>query len=446
MNRVLGSDQNRRACAVESTSVLKASVWLVNPYGPLPSEQWREYRFTTLGRALTRAGYNVTWWTADFSHHFKVHRHGGWAELSAGPHFRIRLVPTPGYRRHIGIGRLWFEAVFAARLYAKACHEKPPALIIAPDTPQVVAAAAARLARRFGAKLVVDVMDLWPELFELAVPQFLREVFRPLFWPFHALRRAVRRKADAITALCPSYLHHAIREAPPRTMCRVVYNGIDVSALRAESLLPDEKVDLLVGSGKQYGEIWAVFAGTIGNNYDIECLASAALLLKDAAPPIHIWVAGNGPLRHQLLRAVRVGAQNLHVIGQLEHSALASLYRRCDVGLCAYARGSNVGMPDKAYDYLAMGLPIVSSLTGDLKELIETKRIGLFYEAGDPHLLAGALQALARNPSLRMQMSENASALGRQFNSAEQYDYMVELVRLLADSRHPMHDTVVVQT
>lgn len=413
-------------------------VWLINPYGPLPGERWREYRCATLGRILADAGCNVTWWTAGFSHHFKTHRCRQWKEVPVGSNFRVCLVPTPGYGRHIGLGRLVFELVFAWRLDGRARRGAGPDFIITPDTPQASAMVAARLSRRFGAKLIIDVMDLWPELFELVLPRVLRPAGRRLLWPFYALRRVVRRRADAVTALCPSYLRHVLRDARAGVQSRVIYNGIDVSGFRAQSLGRQPQAEALLGRSKPEGETWAVFAGTVGNNYDMECLAAAARILQKDVPAVRIWVAGDGPLRSRLARAVEQGLGNLHLLGQVEHSALASIYRSCDVGLCAYSGDSNVGMPDKAYDYMAAGLPIISSLRGDLQEFIRTRQIGLFYEPGDAQSLAFALRTLARDGLLRKQFGSNAFACGWEFDRAGQYGRMVELLHTLDPSGSPL--------
>ena len=76
-------------------------VWLVNPYGPIPGEGWRDYRFTLVARALARRGHNVTWWTAAFSHQTKEFRSRDWASRSVDERFTIELVPTPSYSRNI---------------------------------------------------------------------------------------------------------------------------------------------------------------------------------------------------------------------------------------------------------------------------------------------------------------------------------------------------------
>lgn len=422
------SKKRLRHTITESSASTRRKVWLINPYGSLPGERWREHRFATIGQLLADRGCDVTWWTGGFSHQFKVHRSRGWKDISVGPRFWVRLVPTTGYRRHVGPGRLLFELVFAYRLYSGGSHDlNPPDIIITPDTPQVSAFAAARLAQHFKAKLLIDVMDLWPELFDIAIPPVLRAAFRPMFWPFRALRRFVRNQADAVTALCPSYLHHALVEARPGIESRVIYNGIDIASFQSELYSHQKSVDVLVGRSKEHGEIWGIFAGTMGNNYDIKCLVSAADILKNDSPPIHIITAGDGPLRRHITEAITGGLGNLHFLGRVEQSTLASLYRSSDVGVCAYAKDSNVGMPDKAYDYMASGLPIISSLRGDLQTLIETTGSGLLYKAGDPVSLADALRTLARDSALRKQLSANASACCMTFDRTVQYHEMIEL-------------------
>ena len=91
-------------------------IWLLNPYGPLPGEAWRETRYAMLGRVLARHGHEVIWWTAGFCHHSKMVRTEVPKDIAVEPNFTIRLVPTPPYRRHIGLARLRFEFLFALRV------------------------------------------------------------------------------------------------------------------------------------------------------------------------------------------------------------------------------------------------------------------------------------------------------------------------------------------
>jgi hypothetical protein len=41
-----------------------SDIWLFNPYGPIPGEAWRDYRFTMIAETLAAEGHHVIWWTA----------------------------------------------------------------------------------------------------------------------------------------------------------------------------------------------------------------------------------------------------------------------------------------------------------------------------------------------------------------------------------------------
>ena len=49
-------------------------IYLSNPYGTIPGENWREYRFFLLAKSLAEKGHDVVWFTSTFSHHFKIQR------------------------------------------------------------------------------------------------------------------------------------------------------------------------------------------------------------------------------------------------------------------------------------------------------------------------------------------------------------------------------------
>jgi len=416
-------------------------VWLVNPYGPLPGEAWREYRFAMIARALAAQGHDVIWWTAAFSHHFKRFRSREWQDLAVAPGFTIRLAPTPGYRRHIGAGRLWFEAVFAARTWARGRASEPPECVIAADPPQCVGWVGAALARHHRARLIIDVMDLWPELFTLAFPRRLRLLAPVVLAPLYALRRRNLRRADALTALCDTYLDAAKRAAGNRTdtPAATVFNGIDVAAFGATGRHGAAVLGL---PPKRPGEVRAIYAGTLGENYDIPTLLEAMRRLQGANSCLHLLLAGEGPLLGRVLEATRNGLHNVTYLGRLEPEGLAACYRHADIGVCAYSADSNVAMPDKAYDYLAAGLPLVNSLPGELAGRIRKHRLGVSYRAGDAASLAEALSGLAADAAARGAMAAHCRALAPEFDCGRQYAQFARLIEALAGNGQPLTEPV----
>lgn len=415
------------------------NIWLINPYGPIPGEGWRDYRFKMIGETLAQYGHQVMWWTANFSHHFKRFRSKGWNDLEVSPNFRIRLVPTTGYQKHMGLGRIRFELLFAWRVYHRAMKESPPECIIGVDPPQTIGFLAVRLARRFRARLILDVMDLWPELFVLAFPRLLRPLTPIILYPLYVLRRHNLRRVDAVTSLCDTYLEVAKREAPrlQQALCVTIFNGIDVAAFRAMNRqVGKTSAGLMRKTGeKTSNEVWAVYAGTLGNNYDIETLLQAAVHLEQRTNQVKILIAGEGPLRERVTHFITLHRPtNLIYLGKLNSEELIELYQVCDIGLCAYGVESNVAMPDKAYDYMAAGLPIINSLRGELEEFLHDYQIGIQYVAGDPNSLADAIEWMAVNKEQRQIIARNSYNAAMQFDKHVQYQKFVGLIeKLLQD-------------
>ena len=113
-------------------------IWLINPYGPIPGEGWRDYRFTLLGKELSARGHQVIWWTSNFSHHFKLFRSESWKDVAITPGFIIRLVPTTSYFKNISVGRIRFEVIYARNLYRHAIISMKPDCIVGTDPSQIV--------------------------------------------------------------------------------------------------------------------------------------------------------------------------------------------------------------------------------------------------------------------------------------------------------------------
>lgn len=244
------------------------TIWLINPYGPIPGEGWRDYRFTLIGKELAADGHVVIWWTSSFSHHFKKQRCTGWQDRNLGDRFTLRLVPSPSYRKNIGLGRVWRDLIFGCRAYLRGIYEQKPDLVIFSESPLTLGFAGYRLARWHKSKMIFDQMDLWPEIIEQALNPMVLLLCKPILAAVYAFRRHSYGQLDGACALAAPYLDMMHRVAPElraRPSC-VAYNGIDVFQLR-RLMANDPKRELNLH--KPPGSIWAIFAGSLGETYDI---------------------------------------------------------------------------------------------------------------------------------------------------------------------------------
>lgn len=411
-------------------------IWLINPYGPIPSESWRDYCFTMMADALTASGHEVVWWTSNFSHHFKKYRSSGWQDTKVNDKFTLRLVPTTSYKKNIGVGRALRDLVFGIRAYQKGKTQPAPDCIVYSESPLTFGYAGFMLARYHKCPVIFHQMDLWPELIEKAFPTFIQPVLKVLFTPVYMNRKWIYSRLDAVIALAEPYLDVPLNDAPvlvtkPHAL---IYNGIDVEKFRNSMTVLNLPDGIL--PKKAPGEIRAVFAGSLGPSYDILAILKVAERLESSQSRLKLVIAGDGPLRKNVEEYVAdPNHTRLFYVGKLSPELLAPLYRDCDIGLCAYSARSNVEMPDKIYDYTAAGLAVVNSLTGEVSQVVKENGFGLQYAGGNSDDLFNKLESLENDSVLRHEMSRKSFEIGMTYDQHLQYAKLLEIVDKVCSSR-----------
>ena len=116
-----------------------------------------------------------------------------------------------------------------------------------------------------------------------------------------------------------------------------------------------------------------------------------------------------------------------------------TLLRLSSVGLAPYVSNDNYirNIPNKPVEYLSAGLPIVSSLQGELAKLLADNDCGLTYQNGSADDLVRMLADCYDHPAKTALMAENAAHLLRERFVAETvYGQMSDFLCDLADGRH----------
>ena len=116
-------------------------VWIQNPFDNLPCEGYRKQRFWMMAEAFAAAGHEVVLWTSDFSHGGKAKREF----VSPFPtDFELRLIPTPPYRKNIGLARVRSHRAYAREWVRLARAEAKKPDVIVSSLPSLSAADAAK--------------------------------------------------------------------------------------------------------------------------------------------------------------------------------------------------------------------------------------------------------------------------------------------------------------
>ena len=379
------------------------SIWLVNPFDDIPGEGLVALRYWSLARVLAGRGHDVTWWSATWSHRRKVIRTAPLG-IREDEGFAMRLVAVRPYERNISLARLASHRDFGRNFERLATEGvavgqlERPDIILASMPPLDSPEAAARLARRLDAALVIDVQDLWPDTIErvLPGPNFLRKLAAPLLLGrMRRQRQETLAAADGVSTTSHTYLDALRGEIPAATPTHVCYLGSYPQEFPAVATVMNAVP--LHGGDAAAVPLQCVYAGSLEVGQDIETLLAAARLLSARGVVATLHVAGGGKLEPLVRRAAESqrGSCLIEAHGLLGRHDYVRLLASCEVGLVLVKPESLVALPNKACDYAAAGLALVNSLPGELQGLIDAHGAGVPYRATDPASLAAVIAALA---------------------------------------------------
>ena len=380
-------------------------IWILTPFEPIPTEgDVRLMRAGQLAEELASRGHDVTWWTPDFEHYSKRHRTGGDATHEVAPNYRIRLLASLGYTRHVCVRRLRHNRRLAAR-WSRAVEQEPtpPELVFSAwPTPDLCDAARAYAAAR-GIPFVVDVRDLWPDLWLGVAPRALRPAARALLRPYMRMAERVFGEATAVTGITEEYVvwGQTRGKRAPQALDRPVALGFRPPQLdAAERAAARER--LAAHGYTREDALTVVFAGTFGRSFDFETVCAAAGRLAEQMPGrVRFVLCGSGE-GESGVRALAADTKGVLVLPRLDQSELMIVYEDAHLGLAPYVDIENFqrNVPNKIHEYLAVGLPIVSPVSGRIRALLETERVGLSYTPDDVAGLAACLGELVDDPSM----------------------------------------------
>jgi glycosyltransferase involved in cell wall biosynthesis len=404
----------------------RSVIWIVNQYTGSP-RHGMEYRHFYLGRELAAQGHEVVVLSGSYSHLFtRQPDTPDTYTLEDVDGMRYCWVRVPRYGRAISVGRVLNMLAFALRLTRLPAERLPRPDAILVSSPSLFPIAnAARWARRWDAELIFEVRDIWPlTLRELGGMSRLHPLvlFMQLFEDYGY------RVADRVVSVLPGALGHMVSRGMDPSKFHCVPNGIDLRGTGAEGIPPDAVADAIRPDAFTVG-----FVGTLGTANALETLIDAARLVK--ADGIQVVLVGHGPEREQLA-ARAAGLSNVTFTGPIPKEQVASALQLFDACYVGYRRSSlyRFGVaPNKLYDYMAAGRPIVFAAEA-FNRPVEEADCGRSVAPEDPAALAAAIRELAAEPpEERARLGANAQAF-----VAGRHDYAVladELAGILLDVR-----------
>ena len=391
-------------------------IWALQTGEPLPidGENARPMRAINLCNALIEAGHKVVLFSSAFHHQEKRHRSSTFQRIQVNKNLELQLIPSPGYRRHISLARLFDHARLALNLKKVLLKEKNfPDVAFIGYPPIETAFVLIRWLASHNVPTLLDVKDQWPSMFLDAVPGILKPMSSIVLWPYYHIARCSMREASGLSAMSDSFLDWALEYAKrgrrendgvfPLTSPLSLVSDDDLNAAR--SWWDQQGIE-------KNGIPRVCFVGSHMSVFDFGPVKEAAQASLHYDMPFQFIICGDGGYSTKL-KKMMTGLPNVHFPGWIDRPKIVALAERC-IGAIAPIQNIECyqrSLPNKIIDSLSLGLPILCPLQGEVATLISNYGVGLRYGNDSGKSLYECISFLVDEPDLQRNMSYRARAL-----------------------------------
>ena len=251
-------------------------------------------------------------------------------------------------------------------------------------------------------KFVFEVRDLWPEL-----PKALGMKNLFLLWGMSILEWLSYHCADACVGLSPGICDGIKRKSQSDKRIAMIPNGCDLEIFKPSSR------DNLSLDGVSATDKVAVFTGAHGIANGLDAVLDVAAVLKaKQRTDIVLAFIGDGKMKpHLMERARKEQLDNCKFYAPMPKTELNKLVASADVGLMVLANvpafyyGTS---PNKFFDYISSGLPVLNNYPGWLADMIKENHLGVVVTPNDAKAFADGLISLLDNEDYRVSCGKNA--------------------------------------
>ena len=311
-----------------------------------------EERVSFVLEACKKRKYNTKVITTDFSHIKKQKRTNIPKDYIA--------IETKPYNKNLSIKRMKSHAEFAKDAF-KLIEQETPDLIWLMAPANSLIKQAKKYKKKYPAtKLVVDIIDMWPESLPLGISS---SIFPLSIW------KNIRRKnincASALVTECDFY-HEILSKEYDKDITTIHWSR-DSKAIETKPDLPKDRLSLC-------------YIGSINNIIGTKLVSD---IIDKCDMPIVLHVIGEGENRYNFVNI------NSRVCEVIYHGAIrdekekSEIFSKCHAGLNIYKNDLYIGLTVKSIDYFEHGLPVINNIKGDTWSMIEKYNVGINIKEDD---------------------------------------------------------------
>ncbi|HDR8072375.1 TPA: glycosyltransferase family 4 protein [Bacillus cereus] len=418
----------------------RKKVWLLKlgEVLPIDGEDIRLQRTGMLAKELHKKGFDVTWWTSTVNHVTKTQRFMEDTEVEVCEGYRIKLIHSNLYKKNVSLSRIKHYKEVSRKFLKMANSMEKPDLIVTCLPIINLSKKAIIYKQNNHVPVVLDIRDLWPDVFLDLFPKSFESCARLLLRPVFRDVELICSKATAIVGISPLFVkwgkdkieeldHNEFRCFPLGYYSHNVPKENDI-----------QNASDFWGEFNLKKKFIICFFGNFGRQFDFNTVIEAAKILNISHPDIRFVLCGNGD-NHLKYKKKAKDCQNIIFPGWINASNIRALMNMSKIGLAPYKNTVNfkLNLPNKPIEYMSAGLPILSSIDGYLKNILQDHNVGLTYEDGNPESLVDHVSKLYKENDLLEEMSRNTKELFKSHYSSEEIykEYVTYIEELINNKK-----------
>jgi colanic acid biosynthesis glycosyl transferase WcaI len=314
---------------------------------------------------------------------------------------RTWLWPLPNRKAHERIRNYVSFFVSAA---IRGLFLPQPDVIIGTSPQLLVALAGWWLGFARRVPFVFEVRDLWPEsLTAVGVGNEDSLLHQGLA----AIARFLYERSDRIVVVTPAFKDHLIyRWRVPAEKIAVVENGVETDLFAPQSPKDNLAQRRILESE---GRFLVCYIGTLGMAHGLETLLDAAYRLQSENSDVTFVLIGEGAEKERIKSlAESKGLDNIRFLDQQPRDKIPAFISAADVCLVLLKKTDvfKTVIPTKLLEFMSCARPVILGVDGQARQIVEESSCGIVIEPENSSALARAIQQLATNPALGVELGQ----------------------------------------
>ena len=304
-----------------------------------------EERMKLVIQSLKLEGFEVVSYTSNFSHIRKEYRNNI-------PEGMIALKAN-AYKKNLSASRLYSHNKFAKDVFKRVRGDKPDLLyVIAPANSLI--SEAYRYKKETGVKLIIDIIDMWPE--SLPVSSKIKSLLPFKLWKNY--RSKFINCADRLITECG--LYHEILKNEYQGEISTLYWARNQKPVYYDTDLGDTLSLLYIGS--------------INNIINTDLMVK---LIENYGKQVTMHIIGDGENKEEMIDKLNKVCEVIYHGPVYDIEKKKEIFSKCHAGLNLYKNDLYIGLTVKSIDYFNFGLPVINNIIGDTSEFVRKYNVGI---------------------------------------------------------------------